>query len=45
MFQGRRRKERRPISLSGLFSVFFLGGGGGYGLVALPCGLVISVTH
>ena len=33
MFQGRRRKERRPISLSGLFSVFFfffffLGGGG-----------------
>ena len=44
MFQGRRRKERRPISLSGLFSVFFFLGGGD-GLVALPCGLVISVTH
>ena len=28
MFQGRRRKERRPISLSGLFSVFFFWGGG-----------------
>ena len=23
----------------------FFWGGGGYGLVALPCGLVISVTH
>ena len=29
MFQGRRRKERRPISLSGLFSVFFFFLGGG----------------
>ena len=28
MFQRRRRKERRPISLSGLFSVFFFWGGG-----------------
>ena len=40
---GEEEKGKETYFLKWTFFCFFLGGG--YGLVALPCGLVISVTH
>ena len=44
---GEEEKGKETYFLKWTFFCFFVrgGGGGGYGLVALPCGLVISVTH